>query len=123
MITENPLSRPPVTAVATAPYFADDMLLRALRFVETMLQRDLSQKQAFMRDMPTFMLRFGPRIIRLRVLPVLLDECRNEAMRGAVIPIVLQLLEGQTPEEFQEHVLPHLQIVMQVCVDSYILHV
>jgi len=114
MTAEDPLARPPLAAAATAPFFADDMLLRALRFVESMLQRDAAQKLAFLRDLPTFMRRFDARVLRLRVLPALLEHCRDEAVRAAAVPLVLHLCEGQTPEDFQAHVLPRMRSLFQV---------
>ena len=39
-----PSRRPPVASLTTSPYFQEDVLLRALRFLDTLLQREASQK-------------------------------------------------------------------------------
>ena len=39
-----PSRRPPVASLTTSPYFQEDVLLRALRFIDTLLQREASQK-------------------------------------------------------------------------------
>ena len=39
-----PSRRPPVASLAASPYFQEDVLLRALRFLDTLLQREAAQK-------------------------------------------------------------------------------
>ena len=44
-----------------------DVMLRALRFVDTMIQRDTMQKAAFLNDLTTFWHKFDDRVLRLKV--------------------------------------------------------
>jgi hypothetical protein len=44
MLAPNPLSRPIAAAFASCQWFQEDVGLRALRFLDTMLQREPSQK-------------------------------------------------------------------------------
>lgn len=43
--------------------------MRALRFLDTLLQRDSLQKAAFLKDFANFWPRFDARILRYKVLP------------------------------------------------------
>ncbi len=44
-----------------------DVMLRGLRFLDTMLQRDMLQKAAFLKDLPSLCALFDPRVLRLKV--------------------------------------------------------
>lgn len=44
MLSLSPLSRPNAAAFASCQWFQEDVALRALRFLDTMLQREPSQK-------------------------------------------------------------------------------
>ena len=43
------------------------MLLRALRFMDNMLQRDAIQKSAFLKDLAGFCTQFDERVLRYQV--------------------------------------------------------
>lgn len=45
-----------------------DVMLRALRFMDSMIQRDTMQKAAFLNDLTTFWHKFDDRVLRLQVL-------------------------------------------------------
>jgi hypothetical protein len=106
MLSQQLHARPAVSAVPEAAYFKDDRLLRALRFVDTILQRDTSQKHAFVRDLPSFWSQFDKRILRLRVLPCLMHQWQDESMRDAVLPLVLTMAQDLPSDIFQNQVGP-----------------
>ncbi len=45
-----------------------DVMLRALRFMDSMIQRGTMQKAAFLNDLTTFWHKFDDRVLRLKVL-------------------------------------------------------
>ncbi len=49
------------------PYVQEDTLVRALRFMDTLLQRDNLQKAAFLKDLTSFWTRFDSRILCYKV--------------------------------------------------------
>lgn len=100
-------ARPAVTAVPQAAFFRDDRLLRALRFIDGILQRDTAQKHAFVRDLPSFYGQFDKRVLRLRVLPCLMHQWQDEAMRDAVLPLVLTMAQDLPADVFQNQVCIH----------------
>lgn len=44
-----------------------DVMLRALRFMDSMIQRDTMQKAAFLNDLTNFWHKFDDRVLRLKV--------------------------------------------------------
>jgi hypothetical protein len=57
------------------------MLLRAVRFLDTMMQRDALQKAAFLKDLAGVWPRVDTRVLKFRLLPPLLAEARCAALR------------------------------------------
>jgi hypothetical protein len=62
-------ARPPAAAFAGCQYFQSDVLLRALKFLDTMLQREAAQKAAFLQDLPSLCAQFDSRVLRYLVRP------------------------------------------------------
>jgi SCY1-like protein 2 len=60
-------SRPPVAAFAGCSFFAADVQLRALKFLDTLLQRDAVQRAAFLRDLPAMCDQFDSRVLKNKV--------------------------------------------------------
>lgn len=48
-------------------HLQEDTLVRALRFLDSLLQRDDLQKVAFLKDLNSFWPRFDARILRYKV--------------------------------------------------------
>jgi SCY1-like protein 2 len=77
MLAVQPPSRPAAGSLASVGWFQDDMLLRALRFLDTILQRENLQKISFLKDLATFWDKFDGRLLRNKVLPPLLQVSRQ----------------------------------------------
>jgi hypothetical protein len=104
MLSQAPAARPATPAFLESPYFRDDRLLRALRFLDSILQRETAQKHAFMRDLPTFLGHIPPRMLRQRVLPILLQQWQDDSLRDAVLPLVLRMVKNLPTDLFQDQV-------------------
>jgi SCY1-like protein 2 len=90
-----PSSRPPCSSLLLSPFLQDDMLLRALRFLDAALQREPAQKVAFLRDLASLWPRFDDRLLRLRVLPPVVAEMRSsDVVALAALPVVLAIMDG-----------------------------
>ncbi len=74
------------------------MLLRAVRFLDTMIQRDNLQKAAFLKDMGSIWPRVDARVVKFRMLPPLLAEARTEALQPVLLPLLLAMLEQQATQ-------------------------
>jgi hypothetical protein len=111
MLSTSPAARPTVKDVLEAEYFCGDRLLRALRFIDTILQRELALKHAFIRDLPTFWAQFPKRVLRLRVLPCLMDQWQDSALRDVVLPLVLRMVKDLPADIFQNQVRDALHLL------------
>lgn len=73
----------------------DDVVVRALRFLESFLQRDALQKASFLKDLEGLWSRCDARVLRYRVLPPLLAESRNEALQPVILPLIMKIVSRQ----------------------------
>ena len=73
----------------------EDVVVRALRFLEGFLQRDALQKAAFLKDLEGLWSRCDTRVLRYRVLPPLLAESRNEALQPVILPLIMRIVQRQ----------------------------
>lgn len=108
MLSGIPSVRPSASAFLGASFFQDDVLVRSLRFLDNLLQRDNLQKTAFLKDALKFWPRFDHRVLRYKVLPPLLTELRNEQLQALVLPLVLNIIPLQEPQDFMDWTLPGL---------------
>ncbi|GMH34388.1 hypothetical protein BSKO_02222 [Bryopsis sp. KO-2023] len=112
MLIASPSSRPPASAFSSAPFFQEDKLLRALVFLDSIVQRDNIQKASFLKDLDSFWDQLDSRIIRYKVLPHLLQELHNPSMQGLVIPFIFRSVSSQATDEFELFTLPKLRNVL-----------
>lgn len=48
------------------------------------------------------------------MVPCLMKECVNPTMVPFVLPVILQVAENASKEEFVQHILPHLKPIMKI---------
>ncbi|KAK9916801.1 hypothetical protein WJX75_007226 [Coccomyxa subellipsoidea] len=108
MLAQSPSLRPPAVSFTAAGYFQEDMLLRAVRFLDTMIQRDNLQKAAFLKDMGSIWPRVDARVVKFRMLPPLIAEARTEALQPVLLPLLLAMLEQQSTQDFEEVFFPQM---------------
>ncbi|KAJ7546397.1 hypothetical protein O6H91_08G038400 [Diphasiastrum complanatum] len=105
-------SRPSAIDFTGSPFFRDDVRLRALRFLDHMLERDNMQKAEFLKALGNMWTDFDSRILRYKVLPPLCAELRNLVMQPMVLPMVLTIAEAQEKKEFELSTFPALLPVL-----------
>ena len=106
MLSATATDRPPLQSFISSPYFREDRLLRALYFLDSILQRETAQKHAFMNDLPSFLPQFPARVLRHRVLPVLMQQWQDDGLKDAVLPLVLRMVKDLPADIFQDQVRP-----------------
>ncbi|KAG2425861.1 hypothetical protein HYH02_014925 [Chlamydomonas schloesseri] len=119
-------SRPAPAALARCAWFEDDGLLRALRFLEGIMQSEPRHKLAFLSDLAApapgpgpgapgpLWQRMSDRLLTGRVLPPLLQEVRNGGTVGvAALPVVLAVCGRLGRGVFASVALPVLAPVME----------
>ncbi|KAF8411045.1 hypothetical protein HHK36_003584 [Tetracentron sinense] len=112
MLSVNEASRPTALDFTGSPFFRDDTRLRALRFLDHMLERDNMQKSEFLKALSDMWKDFDSRILRYKVLPPLCAELRNMVMQPMILPMVLTIAESQDKNDFELSTLPALNPVL-----------
>ncbi|KAG8633538.1 SCY1-like protein 2 isoform X2 [Manihot esculenta] len=109
MISANESFRPTAMDFTGSSFFRNDTRLRALRFLDHMLERDNMQKSEFLKALLDMWKDFDSRVLRYKVLPSLCAELRNMVMQPMILPMVFTIAESQTSQEnLISYVLPLL---------------
>ena len=96
------------------------MLLRAVRFLDTMIQRDTLQKAAFLKDLGAIWPRVDARVLKFRLIPPLLAEARTEALQPVLLPLLLAMAEKQEDEVWISLPTISLPVLCMICVLQYL---
>ncbi|KAL0919957.1 hypothetical protein M5K25_009049 [Dendrobium thyrsiflorum] len=112
MLSTNMSSRPSALEFTGSSFFRDDTRLRALRFLDHMLERDNMQKTDFLKALSDMWKDFDARILRYKVLPPLCAELRNVVMQPMILPMVLTIAKSQDKNDFELSTLPALVPVL-----------
>ncbi|KAL6525317.1 SCY1-like protein 2 A [Orobanche minor] len=108
MLSANEVSRPTALDFTGSSFFRQDTRLRALRFLDHMLERDNMQKSEFLKALSDMWKDFDSRVLRYKVLPPLCAELRNLVMQPMILPMVLTIAESQDKNDFELSTLPAL---------------
>ncbi|GAA0144345.1 non-receptor serine/threonine protein kinase [Lithospermum erythrorhizon] len=112
VLSANETERPSALDFTSSSFFRDDTRLRALRFLDHMLERDNIQKSEFLKALSEMWKDFDSRILRYKVLPPLCAELRNLVMQPMILPMVLTIAESQDKNDFALSTLPALVPVL-----------
>lgn len=112
MLSANEALRPTAMGFTSSSFFRDDTRLRALRFLDHMLERDNMQKSEFLKALSDMWKDFDSRVLRYKVLPPLCAELRNVVMQPMILPMVLTIAESQDKSDFGISTLPALVPVL-----------
>ncbi|OIW07950.1 hypothetical protein TanjilG_20051 [Lupinus angustifolius] len=112
MLSPNESSRPTAMDFTGSPFFRTDTRLRALRFLDHMLERDNMQKSEFLKALSDMWKDFDSRVLRYKVLPPLCAELRNVVIQPMILPMVLTIAESQDKNDFEQSTLPALVPVL-----------
>ncbi|CAK9313984.1 unnamed protein product [Citrullus colocynthis] len=121
MLSSNESFRPTALEFTGSPFFRDDTRLRALRFLDHMLERDNMQKSDFLKALSDMWKDFDSRILRYKVLPPLCAELRNLVMQPMILPMVLTIAESQDKHDFELSTLPSLVPVLSTAAGDTLL--
>ncbi|KAK9088864.1 hypothetical protein Scep_027946 [Stephania cephalantha] len=114
-------SRPSASDFTGSPFFRNDTRLRALRFLDHMLERDNMQKSEFLKALSDMWKDFDSRVLRYKVLPPLCAELRNVVMQPMILPMVLTIAESQDKNDFELYTLPALVPVLSAAAGETLL--
>ncbi|KAK2658837.1 hypothetical protein Ddye_005370 [Dipteronia dyeriana] len=108
MLSANESVRPTALEFTGSPFFREDTSLRALRFLDHIIERDNMQKSEFLKALSDMWKDFDSRVLRYKVLPPLCAELRNLVMQSMILPMVLTIAESQDKNDFELMTLPAL---------------
>ncbi|CAL5211208.1 unnamed protein product [Lathyrus oleraceus] len=112
MLSLNESFRPTAMDFTGSQFFRNDTRLRALRFLDHMLERDNMQKSEFLKALSDMWKDFDSRVLRYKVLPPLCAELRNVVIQPMILPMVLTIAESQDKNDFEQSTLPALVPVL-----------
>lgn len=112
MLSMKGTSRPSARELTGSPFFRDDIMLRALCFLDHFLERDNMQKTEFLKALSDMWKHFDARILRYKVLPPLCAELRNMVLQPMILPMVLTIAKSQDKNDFELSTLPALVPVL-----------
>ncbi|XP_061339411.1 SCY1-like protein 2 A [Gastrolobium bilobum] len=121
MLSPNESSRPTAMDFTGSPFFRNDTRLRALRFLDHMLERDNMQKSDFLKALSDMWKDFDSRVLRYKVLPPLCAELRNVVIQPIILPMVLTIAESQDKNDFEQSTLPALVPVLSTAAGETLL--
>lgn len=121
MLSTNDAFRPTALDFTGSPFFRDDTRLRALRFLDHLLERDNMQKSEFLKALSDMWKDFDSRVLRYKVLPPLCAELRNMVMQPMILPMVLTIAESQDKHDFELSTLPALVPVLSTAAGETLL--
>mmetsp|Transcript_43917 Transcript_43917/g.71412 ORF Transcript_43917/g.71412 Transcript_43917/m.71412 type:complete len:1056 (-) Transcript_43917:1151-4318(-) len=107
LLVVDPSKRPDAKQFMASPYF-NDIMFKALRYVDTLLEKDSTSKIQFFKALFQLLPKFDLRILKNRMLNPLLLELRNSAVVPFVLPNVLWVADRQDADEFASETLPYL---------------
>ncbi|CAN7040613.1 unnamed protein product [Brassica rapa subsp. trilocularis] len=109
MLSMNETFRPTAVDFTGSSFFRSDARLRALRFLDHMLERDNMQKSEFLTALSDMWKDFDSRVLRYKVvLPPLCAELRNLVLQPIILPMVLTIAQSQDRNDFELITLPAL---------------
>ncbi|CAH2066764.1 unnamed protein product [Thlaspi arvense] len=112
MLSTNESFRPTALDFTGSSFFRSDARLRALRFLDHMLERDNMQKSEFLKALSDMWKDFDSRVLRYKVLPPLCAELRNLVLQPMILPMVLTIAQSQDRNDFELITLPALVPVL-----------
>ncbi|XP_010498773.1 PREDICTED: SCY1-like protein 2 isoform X1 [Camelina sativa] len=121
MLSMNESFRPTALDFTGSNFFRSDTTLRALRFLDHMLERDNMQKSEFLKALSDMWKDFDSRVLRYKVLPPLCAELRNLVMQPVILPMVLTIAESQDKNDFELTTLPALVPVLSTATGDTLL--
>ncbi|KAJ2782514.1 Protein kinase domain-containing protein ppk32, partial [Coemansia linderi] len=113
LLAVDPARRLSLGEFQRSSYF-DDVLVAALRYLESLAEQSMEQKVAFMRGLPRVLSKFPERVLRRKILPALLDQTSDHALLPFTMPNVFLIVEKLTEESFNSLAMPGLRQVFAV---------
>eukprot|EP00923_Selenidium_pygospionis_P009074 GHVN01015510.1.p1 GENE.GHVN01015510.1~~GHVN01015510.1.p1 ORF type:complete len:942 (+),score=161.45 GHVN01015510.1:63-2888(+) len=113
MLSVDHSQRPPISEVIKANFF-QDISIKALRFLETIREKEDAQKSKFLQGLPSLLQQQqefqDDRVLRFRVIPKLIDCLTVLALWPLVMNnLLIAMKKATSPQHFQSHIWPSVK--------------
>ncbi|XP_048519751.1 SCY1-like protein 2 [Dendroctonus ponderosae] len=113
LLNVTPEIRPDAHQFIKIPYF-DDVGVKTLTYLDSLLQWDNLQKSQFYKGLPDALSQLPHRVKLQRVLACLVRDLGQPTMVPFILPSIFDIAKSCSKEEYTEHVLPHLKPLMKL---------
>lgn len=113
MLNVTPELRPDAHQFIKIPFF-EDVGVKTLTNLDSLLQWDNLQKSQFYKGLPDTLVKLPQRVRLQQVLPCLIRDLTQPAMIPFVLPSILDIAQHCDQKEYVNRVLPHLKPVMKL---------
>lgn len=113
MLSPSQSDRPDAHQFIKIRYF-DDLGIKTLQYLDSLLQWDNVQKSQFYKSLPAALPNLPQRVKVQRVLHCLTRDLTQPVMVPFILPSVMDIAKGCTKEEYCLYVLPHLKPLMKI---------
>ena len=105
MINAHGALRPSAEEFARAPFF-DSLPVLSLRFLNTIVEKEEIKRAQFMKGLAKVLPSFPKRIIQMKVLPILFDECKGKGalMVPFVLPNILAIADTFNMNDYDSYI-------------------
>ena len=101
MIKYDMSSRCRINDFSSLAYF-NDPLIQTIKYLDTLYQRDMQQQQAFLKGLQKIMIKFEPKFVKKKVLPILSNLMKTPQLSTCIVPIYIQILENAETMSFKK---------------------
>jgi len=112
LLTRRPANRLTAREFQQNSYF-DNILVSALRFLESLPAKTVSEKSSFMRGLLRVLPQFPKSVLEKKVLPILVEELKDKELLPLLLPNIFSIIDN-TPggsRLFSERVLKRLKTI------------
>lgn len=95
------------------PFF-DDVGIKTLTYLDSLLQWDNLQKSQFYKGLPEALSKLPQRVKVQRVLACLVHDLGQPAMVPFILPSLFDIAQECTQKEFCTYILPHIKPLMRL---------
>ncbi|CAH1173537.1 unnamed protein product [Phaedon cochleariae] len=113
LLNVTPEVRPDAHQFLKIPFF-DDVGIKTLTYLDSLLQWDNLQKSQFYKGLPEALTKLPHRVKVQRVLACLIHDLGQPAMVPFILPSIFDIAQECTKEEFCTYVLPHIKPLMRL---------
>ncbi|KAF7268224.1 hypothetical protein GWI33_018682 [Rhynchophorus ferrugineus] len=113
LLNVTPGVRPDANQFSKIPYF-DDVGIKTLTYLDSLLQWDNLQKSQFYKGLPEALTKLPHRVKLQRVLACLIRDLNHPSMVPFILPSIFDISQDCTKEEYKAHILPHLKPLMKL---------